>query len=109
MPRSVAARATPAAMGCSERFSTAAAKRRISVSLRPSRENRSEHRSEEHTSELQSLTNLVCRLLLEKKKTTTRTSSLLDSHSGYAPARVSASIMKQVYPHHRHLVGPDVT
>src|SRR5437016_11124705 len=33
-------------------------------------------RSEEHTSELQSLTNLVCRLLLEKKKktiTTTRT------------------------------------
>src|SRR5258706_7136161 len=30
-------------------------------------------RSEEHTSELQSLTNLVCRLLLEKKKTTTPT------------------------------------
>src|SRR5437016_10292743 len=27
-----------------------------------------EPRSEEHTSELQSLTNLVCRLLLEKKK-----------------------------------------
>src|SRR5262249_58611999 len=27
-------------------------------------------RSEEHTSELQSLTNLVCRLLLEKKKHT---------------------------------------
>ena len=27
------------------------------------------HRSEEHTSELQSLVNLVCRLLLEKKKT----------------------------------------
>src|SRR5438093_6629582 len=29
-------------------------------------------RSEEHTSELQSLTNLVCRLLLEKKKTKVR-------------------------------------
>src|SRR5438093_7734703 len=29
---------------------------------------RSPPRSEEHTSELQSLTNLVCRLLLEKKK-----------------------------------------
>src|SRR5262249_57834082 len=29
-----------------------------------------EYRSEEHTSELQSLTNLVCRLLLEKKKKT---------------------------------------
>src|SRR2546425_3711927 len=31
------------------------------------------HRSEEHTSELQSLAYLVCRLLLEKKKTSTRT------------------------------------
>src|SRR5258706_1489636 len=31
-----------------------------------------EHRSEEHTSELQSLTNLVCRLLLEKKKKNTK-------------------------------------
>src|SRR5262249_58406525 len=29
------------------------------------------NRSEEHTSELQSLTNLVCRLLLEKKKNKT--------------------------------------
>src|SRR5262249_62012928 len=29
-------------------------------------------RSEEHTSELQSLTNLVCRLLLEKKNSTIR-------------------------------------
>src|SRR5262245_63906884 len=31
-------------------------------------EHRSELRSEEHTSELQSLRHLVCRLLLEKKK-----------------------------------------
>src|SRR2546430_16391037 len=30
--------------------------------------NRSANRSEEHTSELQSQSNLVCRLLLEKKK-----------------------------------------
>src|SRR5690606_40029347 len=30
---------------------------------------RADHRSEEHTSELQSRENLVCRLLLEKKKT----------------------------------------
>src|SRR5258706_458445 len=38
-------------------------------------------RSEEHTSELQSLTNLVCRLLLEKKKKykKTRSSRLIDS------------------------------
>src|SRR5438093_6671237 len=35
-------------------------------SRRPGRKPRK--RSEEHTSELQSLTNLVCRLLLEKKK-----------------------------------------
>src|SRR2546430_8769816 len=32
-----------------------------------------EPRSEEHTSELQSQSNLVCRLLLEKKKKTART------------------------------------
>src|SRR5260370_30637025 len=31
------------------------------------------YRSEEHTSELQSHLNLVCRLLLEKKKKTTKT------------------------------------
>src|SRR5258706_9421983 len=48
-------------------------------------------RSEEHTSELQSLTNLVCRLLLEKKK---RCSS---NDSGHRPIirsltpRISAS------------------
>src|SRR2546430_8741855 len=37
------------------------------------------HRSEEHTSELQSQSNLVCRLLLEKKKTlTTHASTLYD-------------------------------
>src|SRR2546426_6379506 len=34
------------------------------------------HRSEEHTSELQSPCNLVCRLLLEKKKKYKRASSL---------------------------------
>src|SRR5437879_9082963 len=33
---------------------------------------REDHRSEEHTSELQSPMYLVCRLLLEKKKTTDR-------------------------------------
>src|SRR3989449_5637162 len=34
------------------------------------------HRSEEHTSELQSRLHLVCRLLLEKKKTKTETPGL---------------------------------
>src|SRR5256885_12218515 len=36
-------------------------------------------RSEEHTSELQSPCNLVCRLLLEKKKKTTTPTSLLEA------------------------------
>src|SRR5262249_58636399 len=35
---------------------------------RPPAERRRHRRSEEHTSELQSLTNIVCRLLLGKKK-----------------------------------------
>src|SRR2546425_9696565 len=38
------------------------------------------HRSEEHTSELQSLAYLVCRLLLEKKKKNTRTRKRLGNH-----------------------------
>src|SRR5438093_7080116 len=44
-------------------------------------------RSEEHTSELQSLTNLVCRLLLEKKKPNTRaayTRTQAERHSSRA-------------------------
>src|SRR5438093_9330568 len=40
--------------------------------LRPDVHGRCRLRSEEHTSELQSLTNLVCRLLLEKKKNSRR-------------------------------------
>src|SRR5258706_9329962 len=42
-------------------------------------------RSEEHTSELQSLTNLVCRLLLEKKKKKKKNTRLVpyDSHRTY--------------------------
>src|SRR5438046_6350407 len=38
------------------------------VRCQPRSGNPGSDRSEEHTSELQSLTNLVCRLLLEKKK-----------------------------------------
>src|SRR2546427_1054383 len=43
-----------------------------------------ESRSEEHTSELQSQSNLVCRLLLEKKKKYTKTYT-----SPHLPLRVS--------------------
>src|SRR2546430_8427936 len=47
-------------------------------------------RSEEHTSELQSQSNLVCRLLLEKKKTTPRPSCGASACS-WAPTRCSTS------------------
>src|SRR5205823_12948843 len=46
---------------------------------------RSKARSEEHTSELQSLAYLVCRLLLEKKKKKKRTYAL--SHGGALHSR----------------------
>src|SRR5438046_6909600 len=40
-------------------------------------------RSEEHTSELQSLTNLVCRLLLEKKKKRLKSLAEIDREHVY--------------------------
>src|SRR2546430_10241251 len=40
-------------------------------------------RSEEHTSELQSQSNLVCRLLLEKKNRTSNISSVIVYHEEY--------------------------
>src|SRR2546428_11611444 len=43
-----------------------------SLPASPPPRRRGAHRSEEHTSELQSRSDLVCRLLLEKKKTTYR-------------------------------------
>src|SRR5256885_6554321 len=50
-------------------------------------------RSEEHTSELQSPCNLVCRLLLEKKKTTTDTYIATDppSHALIGPKRQTST------------------
>src|SRR5690242_21269801 len=53
-------------------------------------------RSEEHTSELQSHVNLVCRLLLEKKKTLTGTST----------PRLSTPACTQVPPGHYPCVRP---
>src|SRR5690606_15369112 len=41
---------------------------KLNAFIRASLEYLRDHRSEEHTSELQSRENLVCRLLLEKKK-----------------------------------------
>src|SRR2546430_12863117 len=45
-------------------------------------------RSEEHTSELQSQSNLVCRLLLEKKKTTYARHGLHLRHQCHTGARL---------------------
>src|SRR2546427_7921884 len=42
-------------------------------------------RSEEHTSELQSQSNLVCRLLLEKKKKTITTTQMNSDNYNYTP------------------------
>src|SRR2546427_7991760 len=51
---------------------TAVSRERLNLTCVPGLEQvgqyRTEYRSEEHTSELQSQSNLVCRLLLEKKK-----------------------------------------
>src|SRR2546425_9283919 len=43
----------------------------LDLNAPPAKRSWSPHRSEEHTSELQSLAYLVCRLLLEKKKKNT--------------------------------------
>src|SRR2546425_3004344 len=50
-------------------------------------------RSEEHTSELQSLAYLVCRLLLEKKKNTrkTATAGSIDASTEYASKSTHAA------------------
>src|SRR2546429_3027458 len=50
-------------------------------------------RSEEHTSELQSRLHLVCRLLLEKKKTTTRRYIMLgQSQIGFKTFKIHCNI-----------------
>src|SRR5256885_6681132 len=54
-------------------------------------------RSEEHTSELQSPCNLVCRLLLEKKKKLQSTTQRPDAHS--MPARLPPSALRRRVSH----------
>src|SRR2546430_13496754 len=51
-------------------------------------------RSEEHTSELQSQSNLVCRLLLEKKKMTAPVSSVLSAQ--HAPIVDTRSLPSRI-------------
>src|SRR3712207_7181257 len=52
----------------------------LTGAVRAKYRHQSRRRSEEHTSELQSRQYLVCRLLLEKKKTQELTLYVLDSH-----------------------------
>src|SRR6266480_6412368 len=49
--------------------------------VEPDRAGARPHRSEEHTSELQSHVNLVCRLLLEKKKKELKRSKLMNTNT----------------------------
>src|SRR2546429_1290998 len=57
------------------------------------------NRSEEHTSELQSRLHLVCRLLLEKKKTVTFYTSCIDSsYSSQIPHPMSSHLNHHIYP-----------
>src|SRR5438046_6975027 len=55
-------------------------------------------RSEEHTSELQSLTNLVCRLLLEKKKKHKEITDTIDSSIIYPINAKACSPQTTVHP-----------
>src|ERR1039457_3035651 len=61
----------------------------------PGRRYWSVHRSEEHTSELQSPCNLVCRLLLEKKKMIQRTAWSLLSLKRYKEEAVARPYLYQ--------------
>src|SRR5438093_5207806 len=53
-------------------------------------------RSEEHTSELQSLTNLVCRLLLEKKKK--KHKRYLNHHIAEISVCTALTVNRATYP-----------
>src|SRR5205085_5722781 len=56
-------------------------------------------RSEEHTSELQSQSNLVCRLLLEKKKRTAREKSLARCFNRRGPCQSGNLVITRYPPH----------
>src|SRR5205807_6547796 len=58
------------------------------------------HRSEEHTSELQSPCNLVCRLLLEKKKEPKHKTALDDCQS--SPLDVNVEDYGNILRHNLH-------
>src|SRR5256886_7036847 len=71
------------------------------------------HRSEEHTSELQSQSNLVCRLLLEKKKKitiATRPSKTFSStFTGRSPHHDSSIQLITRTPHSKSSIFDSIT
>src|SRR2546429_5768522 len=85
--------ALPISLGVTARHGHGApAGRQDRLQERPARRASVSGRSEEHTSELQSRLHLVCRLLLEKKKTTQRNTErraqlLYTSHVGIIRCR----------------------
>src|ERR1039457_7229534 len=71
------------------------------------------NRSEEHTSELQSPCNLVCRLLLEKKKLKVQRGSQLQARGAFGPAphhaaRALAQGRLEASPQARRLSGAKI-
>src|SRR2546421_2699743 len=64
----------------------------------------SSDRSEEHTSELQSRSDLVCRLLLEKKKKKNHT-SIRPPHTPLGSRRIRRSLLRTARIVHHRLMG----
>src|SRR5688572_31018392 len=65
---------------------------------------REEFRSEEHTSELQSQSNLVCRLLLEKKKNETTTDKI---HEDLQPDFLTSGASLDLERHRKSTISRD--
>src|SRR2546430_3379141 len=69
-PRAEGVGAEPPPQGAAADFAYDALRDNLTLDFGEGQPGQRQSRSEEHTSELQSQSNLVCRLLLEKKKTT---------------------------------------
>src|SRR5260370_13732627 len=80
---------SPAPRGCQDSTRARRHRRGLGLSVR-ARGSRLHARSEEHTSELQSHLNLVCRLLLEKKKPQ-QTHTQLQLHLNRPPREFAAA------------------
>src|SRR5438270_9970584 len=64
---------------------------------------RANMRSEEHTSELQSQSNLVCRLLLEKKKNRNKRCHTVAADENVLPGITAPSLRSHYSPEETHL------